>query len=35
MSVTCRLRKQPTFLLLADAVKAYFKEQPPNLGWLA
>ena len=32
---TCRLRKQPTFPLLADAVKAYFKEQPPNLGWLA
>jgi transposase len=32
---TCRLREQPTFPLLADAVKAYFKEQPPNLGWLA
>ena len=32
---TCRLRKQPTFPLLADAVKAYFKEQTPNLRWLA
>lgn len=32
---TCRLRKQPTFPLLADAVKAYFKEQTPNLSWLA
>jgi transposase len=32
---TCRLRKEATFPLLADAVKAYFKEQPPNLGWLA
>jgi transposase len=32
---TCRLRKEATFPLLADAVKAYFKEQSPNLGWLA
>ena len=32
---TCRLRKQPTFPLLADAAKAYFKEQTPNLSWLA
>jgi transposase len=32
---TCRLREQPTFPLLADAVKAYFKEQTPNLSWLA
>ena len=32
---TCRLRNQPTFPLLADTVKASFKEQTPNLGWLA
>lgn len=32
---TCRLRNQPTFPLLADAVKAYFKERTPNLSWLA
>ena len=32
---TCRLRKQATFPLLVDTVKAYFKEQTPNLGWLA
>jgi transposase len=31
---TCRLRKQATFPLLVDTVKAYFKEQTPNLGWL-
>jgi len=31
---TCRLRAQATFPLLADILKAYFKEQQPNLGWL-
>lgn len=31
---TCRLRKQATFPLLVDTVKAYFKEQTPNLSWL-
>lgn len=31
---TCRLRNQPTFPLLVESVKAYFKEQTPNLGWL-
>jgi hypothetical protein len=33
-TVLCRLRKQPPFPLLADAVKAYFKEQTPDLSWL-
>ena len=32
---TCRLRNQPTFPLLVESVKAYFKEQTPNLSWLA
>jgi len=32
---TCRLRNQATFPLLVETVKAYFKEQKPNLGWLA
>lgn len=32
---TCRLRQQPTFPLLVDTVKAYFKDQSPNLSWLA
>ena len=32
---TCRLRQQATFPLLVDTVQAYFKEQTPNLGWLA
>jgi len=32
---TCRLRKEATFPLLANAVKAYFKEQTPNLSSLA
>jgi transposase len=31
---TCRLRQQATFPLLVDTVKAYFKDQTPNLGWL-
>jgi transposase len=32
---TCRLRQQATFPLLVDTLKAYFKDQTPNLGWLA
>jgi transposase len=32
---TCRLRAQATFPLLMDIVKPYFKEQTPNLSWLA
>jgi transposase len=32
---TCRLRKQASFPLLVDITKAYFKEQTPNLSWLA
>jgi transposase len=32
---TCRLRAQATFPLLVDIMKAYFKEQSPNLSWLA
>jgi len=32
---TCRLRDKATFPLLVDAMKAYFKNQTPDLGWLA
>jgi transposase len=32
---TCRLRSQPTFPLLVDTMNAYFKDQSPNLNWLA
>ncbi len=32
---TCRLRAQATYPLLVDAFKSFFKEQPPNLVWLA
>jgi len=32
---TCRLRSQATFPLLVDTLNAYFKEQTPNLSWLA
>ena len=32
---TCRLRKQATFPILVDTVKSYFKEQSPDLAWLA
>jgi transposase len=32
---TCRLRSQATFPLLVDTLQAYFKEQMPNLSWLA
>jgi transposase len=32
---TCRIRAEATFPLLVDIIKSYFKEQTPNLGWLA
>jgi len=32
---TCRLRAEATFPLLVGILKSYFKEQKPNLGWLA
>jgi len=31
---TCRIKAQPVFTILVDAIRAYFKEQQPNLGWL-
>jgi len=31
---TCRLRAQATFPLLVNILKAYFKEQSPDLSWL-
>ena len=31
---TCRIKAQPVFPILVDAIRAYFKEQQPNLGWL-
>ncbi len=31
---TCRIKDQPVFPILVDAIGAYFKEQQPNLGWL-
>lgn len=32
---TCRTRGLPVFPILADAVDCYFKEQEPDLAWLA
>jgi transposase len=32
---TCRLHQKPTFPVLVDAFNAYFKEQMPDLSWLA
>jgi transposase len=32
---TCRTRSLPVFPLLVDAIKCYFKEQKPDLAWLA
>jgi transposase len=32
---TCRIRALPMFPILVDAIRSYFKEQQPNLGWLA
>ena len=31
---TCRIKAQPVFPILVDAISAYFKEQQPNLRWL-
>ena len=31
---TCRIKVQPVFPVLVDAISAYFKEQQPNFGWL-
>ena len=32
---TCRIKELPMFPILVDAIGSYFKEQQPNLGWLA
>ena len=32
---TCRTRSLPVFPLLVDAIQCYFKEQKPDLAWLA
>jgi transposase len=32
---TCRLKSKSSFLALTDLVKAYFKDQKPNLAWIA
>jgi len=32
---TCRTRSLPVFPLLVDAINCYFKEQKPDLTWLA
>jgi transposase len=32
---TCRLRSKQTFPVLVDALHAYFKEQSPDLAWIA
>ena len=31
---TCRIKAQPVFPILVEAINSYFKEQQPNLGWL-
>jgi transposase len=31
---TCRIKAQPVFPILVDAIRAYFKEEKPNIGWL-
>jgi len=31
---TCRMRKMPSFPILANAIDAYFKEQKPDLKWI-
>ena len=31
---TCRIRGQPTFPLLVDAVTCLFKDKVPDLGWI-
>ncbi len=32
---TCSLRSRPTFPVLVEAVESYFKEQTPDLAWIA
>ena len=32
---TCRLRNKPTYPVLVDAMRAYFKEQSPDLAWIS
>lgn len=32
---TCRLRSKKTFPVLVDAMRAYFKEQKPDLAWIS
>lgn len=32
---TCRLQKRSTYDVLVDAVRAYFKEQSPDLSWIS
>jgi transposase len=32
---TCRLRSKRTYPVLVDALRAYFKEQPPDLAWIS
>ena len=31
---TCRLKSRSSFLVLTDLMKAYFKDQKPNLAWI-
>jgi transposase len=31
---TCRLQGKPTFVVLTDAVRCYFKQQAPDLEWI-
>jgi transposase len=32
---TCRLRSKRTFPVLVDAIESYFKDQKPDLAWIA
>lgn len=32
---TCRIKALPMFPILVDAIRSYFKEQQPDLGWLS
>ena len=32
---TCRIRSKKTFPVLVDAMRAYFKEQTPDLAWIS
>ncbi len=32
---TCRIRSKQTYPVLVDAMRAYFKEQAPNLAWIS